>query len=159
MNKSVFIVILLGMMLLVIAGCSSAVTSAVTTVPAPSVAGQIVPSESAATEPSTEATISAPATTSPGIPKPEEIRMYKIADVLKDSKTLIGKSVIIEGKIVNECGAGCWFTLNDGTGTIYVDLAPSNLTIPQKRGAKARVYGTVTSEKGETYLIGTKVEF
>ncbi|MCJ7664768.1 MAG: LysM peptidoglycan-binding domain-containing protein, partial [Desulfobacterales bacterium] len=33
-----------------------------------------------------------------------------------------GQAVVVEGKIISECGAGCWFTLNDGTGTIYVDL-------------------------------------
>jgi hypothetical protein len=49
--------------------------------------------------------------------------------------------------------------LNDGTGTVYVDLAPSNLVIPQKRGAFARVYGQVVRKGSDTYLIGKKVEF
>ena len=85
--------------------------------------------------------------------------VVKINDILKKSSDYLGKEVIIEGKIVQECGAGCWFNLKDSTGVIYVDLAPSNLTIPQKVGSNARVYGVVTIEKKSTYIIGKKVEF
>ena len=92
-------------------------------------------------------------------PQEEAPKVLKIGDILEKSESYEGQAVIVEGKIVSECGAGCWFTLNDGTGTIYVDLAPSNLVIPQKRGAFARVYGQVVSEGSDTYLIGTKVEF
>lgn len=159
MSKNIAILSLAGIALLIMAGCSTTEAGSV--------------SSSSATPPTRPASSIPAVTTSPAIAVPvpevtsappviskeESPALYKIADVIKNAKTLMGKSIIIEGKIVSECGAGCWFTLNDGTGTIYVDLAPSNLTIPQKRGAKAKVFGNVTSEKGETYLIGTKVEF
>lgn len=90
--------------------------------------------------------------------KPEN-KMIKIKHVFEQFNELNGQTVMLEGKIVNECGSGCWFILDDGTGTIYVDLAPSNLVIPQKRGAFARVTGTVAQKGTGTYLIGTKVEF
>jgi len=115
----------------------------------------------------TDVAVSTPIVESPKLSEAETTRssedegprIVKIADVLGEPDNYQGQAVILEGKIISECGAGCWFTLNDGTGTIYVDLAPSNLVIPQKRGAFARVYGQVVRKSSDTYLIGTKVEF
>jgi uncharacterized protein YdeI (BOF family) len=87
------------------------------------------------------------------------LQAVKIGDILSGPEKFATGKVVIEGKIISQCGAGCWFTISDGTGTIYVDLAPSNLTIPQKRGAVARVYGKVVTKGSDTYLIGEKVEF
>ena len=101
-------------------------------------------------------------TTETGTPqssKAESPTIVKIKDVLQQPKVYEGKSIVVEGKIISECGSGCWFTLNDGTGTIYIDLAPSNLVIPQKRGALAKVYGEISTKSGDTYMIGKKVEF
>lgn len=98
-------------------------------------------------------------TETPQAPEEENQKVLKISDILDKPESYQGQAIVVEGKIISECGAGCWFTLNDGTGTIYVDLAPSNLVIPQKRGAFARVYGQVVREGSDTYLIGTKVEF
>jgi uncharacterized protein YdeI (BOF family) len=89
----------------------------------------------------------------------DSIKIEKISDILAKPDVYKGQAVTVRGKIVSECGAGCWFTLNDGTGTIYVDLQPSNLVIQQKRGATATVYGEVTRASGDTYIIGKKVEF
>jgi hypothetical protein len=82
-----------------------------------------------------------------------------VGDILKNAKMYEGKTVIVEGKIVSECGSGCWFTLKDGTATIYIDLAPNNMVIPQKKGATARVTARVVNEGSDVYLIGSKVEF
>ncbi len=87
------------------------------------------------------------------------LQTAKIGDILSRPEKFTTGKVVIEGKIISQCGAGCWFTINDGTGTIYVDLAPSKLAIPQKRGAFARVYGKVVTKGSDTYLIGEKVEF
>lgn len=93
-------------------------------------------------------------------PSKEGPGIVKIGDILSNPDPYKGQAgVVVEGRIISECGSGCWFTLSDGTGTIYVDLAPSNLVIPQKRGAFARVYGKVTQKGSDTYLIGEKVEF
>jgi hypothetical protein len=84
-----------------------------------------------------------------------------IGDILSKSADYVGKTVMIEGKITQECGSGCWFNLSDQSGVIYIDIAPNNLTIPQKVGSKARVSGVVTVNKSNnsTYLVGSKVEF
>ena len=90
---------------------------------------------------------------------PKGPKIVKIIDILSKPDTYKNQTVLVEGKIVIQCSSGCWFKLKDDTGVVYVDLAPSNLVIPQKRGAAARVYGEVVNKKGDIYLIGKKVEF
>ena len=85
--------------------------------------------------------------------------LVKISDILQNHKTYDGKIVIVQGRIVSECGSGCWFTLKEGNAVIYIDLAPNNLIIPQKKGSYARVIAKVVSEGSDVYLIGSKVEF
>jgi hypothetical protein len=84
-----------------------------------------------------------------------------VGDILGKSADYVGKTVMIEGKITQECGSGCWFNLSDSSGVIYIDITPNNLTIPQKVGSKAKVTGVVTVNKSNntTYLVGSKVEF
>jgi uncharacterized protein YdeI (BOF family) len=86
--------------------------------------------------------------------KQEEV---KISEILENETSYHGKMVVVEGKIELECGAGCWFVLNDGTGSIYVDILPNNFAIPQKSGEDARVYGEVTLKNGEPQIIGKTV--
>jgi uncharacterized protein YdeI (BOF family) len=102
-----------------------------------------------------------PAPAVPQQPKNEGPKLVKVGDLLSNPATYKGQQVALKGKVVTLCqGNGCWFTLNDGSGTIYVDLAPSNLTLAkQKLGATITVYGELTQAKGDTYLIGKKVEF
>lgn len=100
-----------------------------------------------------------PITETPQQPK-KGSQIIKIGDLMSNPDLYNGE-VVLAGKIVNVCRAnGCWFILDDGTGTIYVTLAPSGLTIdPKKLGAAAKVYGEVTKKGSDTYLIGKKVEF
>jgi uncharacterized protein YdeI (BOF family) len=81
----------------------------------------------------------------------------KIADILKNPAAYNGTPVVIRGKITNECGSGCWFMMDDGTGTLYVDLAPNNFAIPQIQGATVVVEGTISVTKGDPTLVSTKV--
>ncbi|MCX6676521.1 MAG: hypothetical protein NTU95_01070 [Methanothrix sp.] len=91
--------------------------------------------------------------------EPVEIKQeeVKISDILENETVYHGKMVVIEGKIELECGSGCWFVLNDGTGSIYVDILPNNFVIPQKSGEDARVYGEVTLKSGDSQIIGKTV--
>ncbi len=82
-----------------------------------------------------------------------------VADILKQPDMYSNQTVQVKGKIVSECGSGCWFFLKDDTGQIYVDLAPSNLAIPQKVGSNVTVQGKVTQKGSDIYLIGSKVDF
>jgi len=87
------------------------------------------------------------------------VQAARIAEILQDPRGWDGKKVIVEGKIASECPAGCWFTLKDGNAVIYIDLAPSNLVIPQRKGSYARVTGKIIAEGSDVYMIGTRVDF
>jgi uncharacterized protein YdeI (BOF family) len=81
-----------------------------------------------------------------------------ISDILENETAYHGEMVVIEGNIELECASGCWFILNDGTGSIFVDILPSNFVIPQKGGEDAKVYGEVTLKNNESQIIGKIVK-
>jgi len=83
----------------------------------------------------------------------------RIGEILQDPKGFGGKTVVVEGKIASECPSGCWFTLKDGNAVIYIDLNPSNMVIPQRKGSYAKVTAEVVTEGSDVYLIGKKVDF
>jgi hypothetical protein len=118
------------------------------TAPAP-VAG--TPVTTAPSDNSTAAVATLPAVAAP--------QAARIAQILQDPKGFDGKIVVVEGKIASECPSGCWFTLKDGNAVIYIDLNPSNLVIPQRKGSNAKVTAKVITEGSDVYLIGTKVVF
>ncbi|MFB3766433.1 MAG: hypothetical protein ACE14P_14460 [Methanotrichaceae archaeon] len=82
----------------------------------------------------------------------------KIGDILQNKSRYLGTAAVVGGKITTECGMGCWFILNDGTGDISVDLAPHNFTIPQRKGAQAKTYGKVIEKNDTIYVYGEFVE-
>jgi uncharacterized protein YdeI (BOF family) len=92
--------------------------------------------------------------------RPAELKgeIVKLQDLISNESAYHGNNVVIEGKIDMECASGCWFILNDGSGSLYVDILPSNFVIPQKSGSDARVYGKVTTKNGDPTMIGKIVE-
>lgn len=80
-------------------------------------------------------------------------------DILANPDEYLDQTVRLEGKIVRECPSGCWFFLEDETGTIYVDINPSGLSIPPKIGKKVVVEGVPTNRNGRVSIIGKGVEF
>lgn len=152
MNRKLLLGLSVTFLVLFVTACTQAGTPAVLPSTADSVVGDT----------GKNPTVPPPQTAAPpeiAQPPNTALQTAKIGDILSEPEKFTTGKVVIEGKIVSQCGAGCWFTINDGTGTIYVDLAPSNLTIPQKRGAFARVYGRVVTKGSDTYFIGEKVEF
>ena len=91
--------------------------------------------------------------------EPEELNgeEAEIMDILQNASAYEGKMVVIEGMIETECPSGCWFIVNDDTGSVYVDILPSNFVIPQKRGEDAKVYGEVVVKDGDPMIIGKMV--
>jgi hypothetical protein len=149
LNRKILISFLLAVLILTAVGCAQASSLPDAQSGNTEVAGNVPVVENPAT----------PETENSQAPEEESPKILKIGDILGNPEGYWGQSIIVAGKIVSECPAGCWFTLNDNTGTIYVDLAPSNLVIPQKRGAFATVYGKVVRKGSDAYIIGTKVEF
>lgn len=82
----------------------------------------------------------------------------EIQDIIEDTSAYEGKMVVIEGKIETECPSGCWFIVDDGSASLYVDILPNNFVIPQKRGSEIKVYGEVTTQDGDPMMIGKIVE-
>jgi uncharacterized protein YdeI (BOF family) len=78
--------------------------------------------------------------------------------IISSEKTLEGKKVVLEGKIVEECPSGCWFNVDDGTGKVKVDLAPASLAIPQKVNSEVKLIGTVKNEAGTPVVYGSGLE-
>ena len=149
MNKKVLISFLLVGLILAFMGCAQASYESDTNTGSANAAGNTPVAENPATS----------VTETSQIPNEEGPKIIKIGDILAKPGSYKGQEVIVEGKIISECGSGCWFTLDDGTGTVYVDLKPNNFVIPQKRGAAAKVYGEIVIENGDAYIIGKKVEF
>lgn len=69
-----------------------------------------------------------------------------------------GKIITIEGKIIDECPTGGWFDLQQDSAILYVDLHPSDFSIPQKVGKTVTVQGTVKLRDNTPVLIGSGVE-
>ena len=63
-----------------------------------------------------------------------EKEVTSVKDILTNPDEYLDQTVRLEGKITRECPSGCWFFLEDETGTIYVDINPSGLNIPPKVG-------------------------
>lgn len=80
-----------------------------------------------------------------------------IGDIVKNPAAYNGTTVIVQGKITSECGSGCWFMVDDGTGTLYVDLAPNNFAIPQLQGSTVMIEGSIVIANGDPTLNAIKV--
>ena len=155
-----FLPVFTAVLLLILAGCSG-VTAKIEQPQGASQVNSPVATAAASQQPADDTAKQPGAPDIASTAPPDSNSPVKItaAELNKNSAALMGKEVIIEGKIVQECGSGCWFNLQDSTGIIYVDLSPNNMVIPQKVGSKAKVYGKVDKRSGIMYVIGSKVEF
>lgn len=88
-----------------------------------------------------------------------EKKVVSVKDIYTNPNEYLDQTVRLEGKIVRECPSGCWFFLEDETGTIYVDINPSGLSIPPKVGKKVVVEGVPENKNGRITIIGKGVEF
>jgi uncharacterized protein YdeI (BOF family) len=88
-----------------------------------------------------------------------EKEVTSVKDIYTNPNEYLDKTVRLEGKIVRECSSGCWFFLEDETGTIYVDINPSGLSIPPKVGKKVVVEGVPENKNGRITINGKGVEF
>ena len=82
----------------------------------------------------------------------------KLDTLLSQPESFDGKTVTVEGKIVQECPSGCWFDVKGESGMMHVDIKPSGFAIPQKVGKTVVVEGRVSVQNNQTVLIGKGVE-
>lgn len=88
-----------------------------------------------------------------------EKEVTSVKDIYTNPSEYLNQTIRLEGKIVRECGSGCWFFLEDETGTIFVDINPSGLSIPPKVGKKVVVEGVPENRNGRMTINGKGVEF
>ena len=69
-----------------------------------------------------------------------------VKSLLTSPDEFAGRELRIEGTIRQECPSGCWFILDDSTGSIYVDLGPSQIAIPQAVGRRVAAQGIIKKE-------------
>jgi hypothetical protein len=82
----------------------------------------------------------------------------KVKDIMLYPE-LQGKKVTLEGRIVTQCMSnGCWFFLEDGTGKVFVNLAPRNFSLPANMGKPAKVTGIVSTARDGYQVIAEGVE-
>jgi uncharacterized protein YdeI (BOF family) len=87
-----------------------------------------------------------------------ERNVTKLNAILAQPDNFEGKTVTVEGKIIQECPTGCWFDIKDEAGMIHVDIKPSGFAIPQKVGKTVKVEGQVSVKNNKPVLIGKGVE-
>ena len=87
-----------------------------------------------------------------------ERNVTKLDAILSQPENFEGKTVTVEGKIIQECPTGCWFDMKDEAGMMHVDIKPSGFAIPQKVGKTVVVEGKVSVQNNQTVLIRTGVE-
>ena len=86
------------------------------------------------------------------------IETTKIKDILANSGQYDSQTVKVEGKIIQECPAGGWFYLQEGTSIIYINLHPTGFAIPQSVGKHAVAEGKLRSKEGGLEIVGKGVE-
>ena len=86
------------------------------------------------------------------------VKVTSVAEILKQPDNFTGKTVRLEGKIVQECPAGGWFMLKDDSGVILVNLHPSEIAIPQAVGRNVAAQCKVKKEYNQVSTVGEGVE-
>ncbi len=88
-------------------------------------------------------------------PSTPEVR---VDDVLEKASEYDGKPVRLSGKISRECPSGCWFYAEDASGEIRVELAGTDIVLPQRVGSDVTVEGKVTvDDDGVVQILGSAV--
>ncbi len=90
----------------------------------------------------------------------KDLPAVKVSELLSNPDSYKGKMVVLAGVVADACpGDGCYFDLNDGTGTINIDLKESKLQVfPQKKGASVKVYGEFIFKGSKPYVNARKIE-
>lgn len=95
-----------------------------------------------------------------GTPIPKETQTVTLSEVVKHPELYKGKTLTVTGTLGDLCADGEDFYFKDKFELIEV-VPPRGVTLPYKdmRNAKTRVYGKVTTRKGEVRLDAQGVVF
>ena len=83
-----------------------------------------------------------------------------VGELKLNPDTYKGQGVVLYGKVERACpDDGCYFYLNDGTGTIYVDLKEIKSRISAKKnGVPIKVYGEFVNKGSSPYINAAQIE-
>lgn len=88
---------------------------------------------------------------------PARAQTVKLASIFADTKSLEGKTVIVEGTAVQVCQtSGCWITMSDGANQLFVQFY--DFTVKFRPGSRVRVQGQVRIQNNAPYLVGQGVQ-
>ena len=79
-----------------------------------------------------------------------------IDKITADADSFMGKTVKVEGQIINECPGGHWFYMKGERELIYVTL--SGFILPQRVGKVVVVEGNVVTEQDKPAILGKGIE-
>lgn len=87
-----------------------------------------------------------------------KVKKVQVKDIIIN-ESYHGEDVTVEGIITSQCGTnGCWFFLHDGSGQVYVNLAPNGLVLPPRNGKRAKVTGSVSVGENGVAVIARGIE-
>lgn len=90
---------------------------------------------------------------------PTDLAVTPTQQIFDNPKDFESRDVLVSGKITYECPSGGWVWLKDNTGEIYVNMHPTNVSIPQKVGSTVKAMGKVVLESGRPQIVGYGLEF
>jgi hypothetical protein len=82
---------------------------------------------------------------------PQTAPAATIAAVRRNPQAFAGKTICLTGRMTERCPtAGCWFDLDDGTGSLRVDAGAGGFSVSGlPMGARLKAFGRVEAEPGE----------
>lgn len=84
----------------------------------------------------------------------------RVEDLVERPKDFLGKTVLIEGEIRDQCKAmGCFFFFVAEEKTLRIDLQQVAMTAPMNEGRAARVEGQMETYGDSFQLVANAVEF
>ena len=89
---------------------------------------------------------------------PADMAVTPANDILSSPAAWEGKDVLVSGTITSECPSGGWIWVKDATGSVYVNMHPTNVFIPQAVGKNVRAMGKVVLDSGQPSVVGYGLE-
>ncbi len=83
-----------------------------------------------------------------------------LASVLTEPDAYLDKPLLIEGIVSRQCAlTGCFFFFAVGEQRLRIELSEVATSLPQRKGYRARVAGTLQRQSGSLMFSGKSVQF
>ncbi len=83
-----------------------------------------------------------------------------LTSVITEPDTYLDKPLLIEGIVTRQCAlTGCFFFFAVGEQRLRIELSEVALSLPQRKGYRARVAGTLQRQSGSLVFNAKSVQF